>query len=67
MLALLVIAKNSSKSFKKRSKPKSRGKKRGKVKKSVTTNLRPQKVSLTGHIHGIVGFKLSSIHAQFLL
>ena len=44
-----------------------RGKKRGKVKKSVTIDLRPQKVSLTGHIHGLVGFKLSSIHAQFLL
>ena len=56
--ASLVTARNSLELQKREETGKKRGKKRGKIRIRLFNNIYPKKVSLEGHIGGLVGLKL---------
>ena len=64
MPALLVTARKSFKLQKREETGKKRGKKRGKMRIWLLYDIYPEKVSLGGHIHGLVGLKLLSACVQ---
>ena len=66
MPALLVTARKSFKLQKREETGKKRGKKRGKMRIWLLYDIYPEKVSLGGHIHGLVGLKLLSAYVQCL-